>query len=34
MTGAELTIAATKGDVLSIATDGTSFTDIVSRLTL
>jgi hypothetical protein len=32
--GAEVTIPTTRGEVLSIATDGTSFADIVARLSL
>ena len=32
--GAEVTIPTTKGDILSIATDGTSFDDLVARLAL
>jgi hypothetical protein len=32
--GAEVTIPTTKGEVISIATDGTSFADVVSRLAM
>jgi hypothetical protein len=32
--GTEITLATAKGDVLSIATDGTAYTDIVSRLAM
>jgi len=32
--GTEVTIPTVKGDVLSVATDGTSFADIVSRLSM
>jgi len=32
--GAEITISTAKGDVLNIATDGTSFADIMSRLSI
>jgi hypothetical protein len=34
LTGAEVTIPTTQGEILSIATDGTSFADIVSRLAM
>jgi hypothetical protein len=32
--GAELTIPTTKGDILTIATDGTSFADVAARLSM
>jgi hypothetical protein len=34
LSGAEITIPTVKGEVLSIATDGTAFADIVSRLAM
>ena len=34
LTGTEITVSTAKGDVLSIATDGTAYSDIVSRLAM
>ena len=34
LSGTELTISTTKGEVLSLATEGTSFADIESRISM